>query len=142
MSSSSRIRALAAAGLVHPRTDAVNAELFNGRSPFFLPHDKVQMKYEMLRAHFVDGLSASAAAKHHGYSRAAFHLIVAAFEDKGTQGLHDARRGRRGPLKLTPQIVDLIAGAGPEVSSAHLAEQIEQQFLVRLHRRTVERARR
>lgn len=142
MNTSPRIRTLAAAGLVHPRPDRVNAELFDGRSPFFLPHDKVQVKYEMLRAHIVDGISAGAAAEHHGYSRAAFYLIVAAFEDRGMQGLLDARRGRRGPLKLTPEIVEFIAGAGPDASSAHLVEQIERQFSVRLHRRTVERARR
>ena len=57
-------------------------------------------------------------------------------------GLVDARRGRRGPLKLTPEIIEYVAGAGPEVSSAQLAEQIERQFAVRVHRRTVERARR
>ena len=58
------------------------------------------------------------------------------------QGLVDGRRGRRGPLKLTPEIVEFIAGTGAEVSSARLAEQIEQQFTVHVHRRTVERARR
>ena len=98
--------------------------------------------YPYLPKATVDGLSATAAAEQHGYSRAAFYLIVTAFEDRGMQGLVDGRRGRRGPLKLTPEIVDFIAGTGPEVSSAHLAEQIEQQFSVRLHRRTVERARR
>ena len=142
MNTSSRLRTLAAAGLVHPRADAVTADLFDGHMPFFLPQDKVQVKYEMLRAHIVDGLSATSAAEHHGYSRAAFYLIVAAFEDEGMQGLVDGRRGRRGPLKLTPEIVNFIAETGPEVSSAHLAQQIEQQFSVRLHRRTVERARR
>ena len=58
------------------------------------------------------------------------------------QGLVDGRRGRRGPLKLTPEIIEFIAATTPEVSSAHLAEQIEQLFEVRVHRRTVERARR
>ena len=142
MNTSSRLRTLTVAGLLHPHADAVTAALFDGREPFFLPQDKVQVKYEMLRAHIVDGLSATAAAEQHGYSRAAFYLIVTGFEDRGMQGLVDGRRGRRGPLKLTPEIVDFIAGTGPEVSSAHLAEQIEQQFSVRLHRRTVERARR
>ncbi len=142
MNTSSRLRTLEAAGLLHPHADAVTAVLFGGHEPFFLPEDKVQVKYEMLRAHIVDGLSATAAAERHGYSRAAFYLIVGAFESQGMQGLVDGRRGRRGPLKLTPEIVDFIAGAGPEVSGAHLAEQIEQQFAVRLHRRTVERVRR
>ena len=142
MNTSRRLRTLAAAGLLHPRHDAVTAALFDGRESFFLPQDKVQVKYEMLRAHIVDGHSATQAAERHGYSRAAFYLIVAAFEAQGMQGLVDARRGRRGPLKLTPEIIEFIAGTGPDVSSAHLAEQIEQQFAVRVHRRTVERARR
>ena len=142
MNTSRRLRTLAAAGLLHPRHAAVTAALFDGRESFFLPQDKVQVKYEMLRAHIVDGHSATQAAELHGYSRAAFYLIVAAFEAQGMQGLVDARRGRRGPLKLTPEIIEFIAGTGPDVSSAHLGEQIEQQFAVRVHRRTVERARR
>ncbi len=142
MNTSSRLRTLAAAGLLHPRADAVTAVLFDGDEPFFLPQDKVQVKYEMLRAHIVDGLSATAAAERHGYSRAAFYLIVASYEAQGMQGLVDGRRGRRGPLKLTPEIVNFIAGTGQDVSSALLVERIEQHFAVRLHRRTVERARR
>ncbi len=75
MNTSSRLRTLAAAGLLHPRADAVTAVLFDGDEPFFLPQDKVQVKYEMLRAHIVDGLSATAAAERHGYSRAAFYRL-------------------------------------------------------------------
>ena len=38
------------------------------------------------------------------------------------QGLLDGRRGRRGPLKLTPEIAEFIAGAGPEV--VHVARRL------------------
>ena len=86
--------------------------------------------------------SCATAAAERGYSRAAFYLIVASYEAQGMQGLVDGRRGRRGPLKLTPEIVNFIAGTGQDVSSALLVERIEQHFAVRLHRRTVERARR
>jgi len=48
-------RTLESAGLVHPSAEAVTAELFDGSRPFFLAADKVQVKYEMLRAHVVDG---------------------------------------------------------------------------------------
>ena len=142
MTTSSRLRMLAADGLVHPRADVVTAPLFDGRHAFFLSQDKIQVKYEMLRAHVVGGLGAAVAAERHGYSRAAFYLVATAFEARGMQGLLDRRRGRRGPLKLTPEIAEFIAGAGPEVSSARLVSRIEQRFAVRLHRRTVERARR
>src|SRR5690348_10960768 len=53
--SNTRRQALQAAGLAHPRPDAVTAPLFDSGDPFFFAMDKVQVKYEMLRAHFGDG---------------------------------------------------------------------------------------
>src|SRR3954452_4028873 len=110
--------------------------------PFFLALDKVQVKYEMLRTHIIDGLSATAAAEQHGYSRPAFYLITAAFDEAGMRGLLDEPRGRRGPLKLTPELIEFIASADPALSGAQLASEVEARFGVSLHRRTIERARR
>lgn len=142
MTTATRRRVLEQAGLLHPRPEAVTAPLFDGREPFFLALDKVQVKYEMLRTHVVDGLSATAAAEQHGYSRAAFYLITAAFDEAGMRGLLDDPRGRRGPLKLTPEIIEFVASADPTLSGAQLSLEVEARFGVRLHRRTVERARR
>ena len=141
MATSSRRRTLESAGLVHPSAEAVTAELFDGSRPFFLAADKVQVKYEMLRAHVVDRASVTAAAAEHGYSRAAFYLVSAAFDAAGMAGLVDERRGRRGPIKLSPQIIEFIAAADPGRSGADVAGDIVQRFGVELHRRTVERAR-
>lgn len=141
MSIATRRRILEQVGLLHPRPEAVTAPRFDGRESFFLDLDKVQVKYEMLRAHVVDGLSATAAAEQHGYSRAAFYLITAAFGEAGMRGLLDERRGRRGPLKLTPEVVAFLAAADRTVSGAELAAEIERRFGVSLHRRTIERAR-
>jgi len=99
---------LTEAGLLHPNPDAVLAPLFTGGSGFFLASDKVQVKYEMLRARLVDAMPVSEAAAAHGYSRAAFYLVAAAFDESGMAGLIDERRGRRGPVKLRPEIVDFI----------------------------------
>src|SRR3990170_8216129 len=142
MSIATRRRVLEQVGLVHPRPEAVSAPLFDGRESFFLALDKVQVKYEMLRAHVIDGLSATAAAEQHGYSRAAFYLITTAFEQAGMRGLLDEPRGRRGPLKLTPALLEFVASADPTLSGARLALQVESRFGVILHRRTIERARR
>jgi transposase len=136
-----RKSALEATGLVHPRPEAVNAALFNGTSPFFLAEDKVQVKYEMLRAHVLDGVSAAAAAASHGYSRAAFYLVTASFDKAGMAGLVDERRGRQGPLKLSDEVVSFIVEAEPSMSGAAIAEAVARRFGVSLHRRTVERAR-
>ncbi len=142
MTAATRRAALETAGLVHPKPEAVTAGLFDGRAPFFLAEDKVQVKYEMLRTHIIDGVSVSSAAATHGYSRASFYLVVASFGEAGMTGLLDERRGRRGPLKLHPEVVEFIAGADPARSGAELAEAVASQFGVSLHRRTVERARR
>ena len=140
MSEVTRLRVLARAGLLHPHPEAVYAALFTGESDFFLASDKVQVKYEMLRAHLVDDMSVSESAAAHGYSRAAFYLVAAAFDQSGMAGLLDERRGRRGPVKLRPEIVEFIrADTG---SGAQIAEQVADRFGVRLHRRTIERVRR
>src|SRR5215469_16360477 len=88
-----RRQALEAAGLIHRHPQAVAAPLFNGHEIFFDATDKVQVKYEMLRAHVVDGTEVTLAAATHGYSRAAFYLVAASFEERGMLGLLDERRG-------------------------------------------------
>lgn len=141
MSTAMRLKALAAARLLHSDPAAVTAPLFAGRRPFFLAADKVQVKYEMLRAHVVDGLSVSEAAASHGYSRPAYYLVADSFGEAGMTGLVDERRGRRGPLKLNAEILAFIRSADPNWSSPALAQAIVQRFSVSLHRRTIERAR-
>jgi transposase len=135
-----RRRSLIAAGLLHPHPDAVGAQLFLRDHPFFLAEDKVQVKYEMLRAHLVDRVPAVRAAREHGYSRAAFYLIADAFDEDGMKGLLDERRGRRRPLKVTPEILE-FAGASRQLSGAALSREVAERFGVVLHRRTLERLR-
>ena len=141
MTEASRIRTLAEAGLVHPHAEAVTAPLF-ASGGFFLASDKVQVKYEMLRAHLVDGLNATDAAEAHGYSRAGFYVVQAAFDRAGMTGLIDGRRGRRGPVKLTEEIVEFLRTAPASASGGQLVDEVANRFGVLLHRRTVERARR
>ncbi|HVA75867.1 MAG TPA: hypothetical protein VNF71_15020 [Acidimicrobiales bacterium] len=142
MSHQSRRASLEIAGLMHPRPEAVTAPLFVGGNPFFFAVDKVQVKYEMLRAHLVDGVSVTAAAAAHGYSRPSFYLVEAGFADRGMAGLLDERPGRRGPLKMTEEIVGFLDGAPEGVSGAELAREVQRRFGVGLHPRTIEKARR
>ncbi len=139
VSEASRLRGLAGAGLLHANPAAVRAPLFTAGGEFFLAADKVQVKYEMLRQHVADGVPVTHAAAAHGYSRAAFYLVAAAFSQAGMAGLLDEPRGRRGPVKLSPEITEFIRSA--EAGPGELAEQVADRFGVRLHRRTIERAR-
>jgi transposase len=140
MSEASRLRVLGESALVHPNPPSVQAPLFAARPDFFLAADKVQVKYEMLRAHLVEGQPVTEAAAAHGYSRATFYLVSAAFEQLGMAGLLDERRGRRGPVKLHPEVVAFIR-AQTEGSGAQIAERVADRFGLRLHRRTVDRVR-
>jgi hypothetical protein len=106
MTTATRRRILEQTGLFHPRPEAVSAALFDGREPFFLALDKVQVKYEMMRAHVIDGLSPAVAAEQHGYSRAGFYLITTAFDEAGMRGLLDFCRSN--PARCTT----VIGGAG------------------------------
>jgi hypothetical protein len=142
MSVQSRRAELERAGLVHPRAGAVTAELFRAGEPFFLAADKVQVKYEMLRAVFVDGATVVSTAAGHGYSRAEFYLVAAAFAERGMAGLVGERRGRKGPIKVTGQIAAFLQAAPAERSGAELAADVAARFGVSLHRRTAERVRR
>ncbi|GAB7007764.1 helix-turn-helix domain-containing protein [Nocardioides sp. AN3] len=139
MSGARRLATLTEAGLLHARPEAVRAALFTGGGDFFLPADKVQVKYEMLRAHLVDDQPVTAAAAAHGYSRAAFYLVLASFSESGMSGLLDEARGRKGPVKLRPEIVSFIRES--EADTGALVEQVAEEYGVRLHRRTIERAR-
>ena len=136
-----RRHTLAAAGLLHPRPESVVAQLFVDGGPFFFALDKVQVKYEMLRAHLVDGRPVVSVANEHGYSRAAFYLVAEAFDEEGMAGLLDDKRGRRGPLKVTPEINEYVRSA-QHLSGAELSLEVAERFGVVLHRRTLERLRR
>jgi transposase len=138
-----RRRASEQAGLLHPAPDAVTAAAFVERPEFFAAFDKLQVKYEMLRAHLVAGETVTAAAAAHGYSRASFYLVARAFEEAGMVGLLDERPGRRGPVKVSPEVVAFLEARRrerPDASGAELAGELERALGVRLHRRTVERA--
>ena len=143
MAERARQRALETAGLLHAAPEAVTAPVFAEHPEFFAAFDKVQVKYEMLRAHFVEGETVTAAAASHGYSRASFYLVARAFEDAGMVGLLDERPGRRGPVKLSAEVLAFLEARRrerPGASGAELADELERALGVRLHRRTVERA--
>lgn len=143
MADSARYRALEEMGLLHPAPESVSAEPFRSQPQFFAAFDKVQVKYEMLRAHALGAQTATSAAAAHGYSRASFYVVAAAFERSGMAGLIDERPGRRGPLKLSAEVLAFLEARRrerPEASGSDLARELEQVLGVSLHRRTVERA--
>ncbi len=132
---------LEAAGALHRHPERVWAELFE-RHRFFDPLDKVQVKYEMLRAHAVEGETVVDAAEAFGYSRQTFYTARDDFEACGLLGLAEGKRGRRGPVKLTAEAiewVEALAAQRPDLSGRELAERLAEEWGIVVHRRTIER---
>jgi len=132
---------LEAAGALHPHPERVRARLFE-RYRFFDPLDKVQVKYEMLRAHVVEGQTVVAVSEAFGFSRQTFYITLGAFEELGIVGLTEEKRGRRGRVKLTEEDVtwiEALAREAPELSGRRIAERLFEERGVGVHRRTIER---
>ena len=132
---------LAEAGALHSHPERVRAAVFD-QYRFFDPLDKVQVKYEMLRAHAIEGRHVVALAEEFGFSRETYYASLAAFEAWGVPGLADGKAGRPGPLKLTDEAARWVLELHrrhPALSGRELAERLAQDQGVEVHRRTIER---
>ena len=137
-----KVEALRTARTLNPRPDAVRDEQFSS-SGFFDARDLVQVKYEMVRRVQVDGASVVAAAAAFGFSRPSYYEAAAALARGGLPGLVPAKPGPRGGHKLTGEILawaeQQLAG-DPALKPAGLAGPIAEEFGVRVHPRSIERA--
>lgn len=133
---------LAQEGTLHPAPARVRAGLFREHPAFFDARDELQVKYEMLRAHFVDGQPVTAVCAAFGYSRQTFYLLRVRFARRGIAGLRDRRPGPVGPVKCTPDVLAFLRSQrahDPALPITTLVERLARDRGVRLHRRTVER---
>ncbi|MGH7410931.1 MAG: helix-turn-helix domain-containing protein [Candidatus Methylomirabilis sp.] len=128
-------------GALHRHPDRIRAELFE-RHRFFDPLDKVQVKYEMLRAHAIDRRSVVTVAAEFGFSRETYYAVLSAFQARGVPGLADGKAGRPGPLKLTDDAAEWVWDLhrrAPDLSGREIAERLAGELGVEVHRRTIER---
>jgi transposase len=133
-------KALLACGTLNPHPEAVQSKLFT--LDFFDPHDRAQVKYEMLRAQRAEGVSVAQACRRFGFSRESFYQISHAFNQKGFSSLLPKKRGRKGPVKLKGEVLAFALEKrteNPEIDPGQLAVQIAQRFGVDMHRTTVMR---
>ena len=135
-------RALVQARTLHPAAERVRAAVFLKHPDFFDASDKLQVKYEMLRAHFRDGHPVTTVCAAFGYSRQTFYLLRDRLAHRGLAGLRDARPGPVGPRTCTPTVVAYLRAQraeDPTVSIQALLDRLQRTHGVGLHRRTVER---
>ncbi len=137
----SKAAALRAAGALHPHPEQITDELFM-RSAFFDRRDRVQVKYEMLRAHDVDGRRISEVARTFGTSRQALYAAAATFQAQGIPGLLPRPRGPKRAHKCTDEILDFAEQWRAEElpKEQNVVDAIRDRFGVAIHPRSLRRA--
>src|SRR6266496_6026128 len=141
MTTPAKKKALLASGTLNPHPEAVQSELF--KMDFFDPCDRAQVKYEMLRAHAVDGDPVAEACRQFGFSRESFYQIQLGFKELGFSSFLPGKRGRKGPVKLKGEVLEFALEKkkeNPEIDPAQLAALIKQRYGTEIHRTTVMRA--
>lgn len=134
--------ALAQDGALNPNPEAVRDALFVG-NPFFDPKDLVQVRYEMVRRHQVDGVAISEAASSFGVTRPTFYKAQGALLAVGLAGLLPSRRGPKAGHKVSDDVIAFVVdlkGRSPELTTLQCLDAIETRFDIKVHRRSLERA--
>jgi len=106
---------------------------------FFDADNSVQRKYEMIRAHKVDGLKVTEAAEKFGYSRPIFYAALNRFKEEGIEGLRDKTPGPKGPSKAKEDVVERVTALRGENKSIYDIEDNLKKEGVTMSARTVER---
>jgi transposase len=132
--------ALRQTGALHPNPEDVHDEAFR-RDEFFDPRDLVQVRYEMLRRHQIDGDAVTDVSSAFGVSRQAYYMTEAAFETSGIAGLMPRRRGPQRAHKCTDDILDFVEQWRADISPENnVSEAVRRRFGVAIHPRSLARA--
>ena len=129
-------------GALHPHPEVVQDEAFRN-DEFFDARDRVQVRYEMLRRHRLEGRAVTEVAALFGVSRQAFYVTEATFEGQGLPGLLPRRRGPKRAHKCTEEILNFVEH-GREAASTEAGETavqaIARHFGVKINPRSIDRA--
>ena len=130
------------AGLLNRKAERVTDPMFR-ECGFFDPEDLLQVRYEMVRAARSQSMDAAEAARRFGFSAPTCTRYADAFDRDGMPALLPAKRGPRGPHKITPAILDFVLSYRERygrVGSRRLAPMIETKFGIKLHPRAIDKA--
>ncbi len=141
-SESPKAKALLEEGTLNPNPEKVRDPKFQ-QNEFFDPRDIVQVRYEMLRHVSIENTSVADATEEYGVSRPTYYQAKANFDKRGVAGLVPQKRGPHGPHKLQGDVLTFVQQqlvSGEPVRARELLKLVQQEFGLRLHPRTIERA--
>jgi transposase len=129
-------------GTLNPRPHSVSDTLFK-ENPFFDSRDLLQVRYEMLRRHSVEGVSIVDVAAKFGVSRPTVYQAQAAFQQAGLSGLLPKHRGPKEGHKLSAEVIEYVQtlrAAEPGLTTVACVQAVQEKFGITVHRRSLERA--
>jgi transposase len=129
-------------GTLNPHSTAVSDTLFR-ENPFFDSKDLLQVRYEMLRRHRVEGASIVDVSSTFGVSRPTFYQAQTAFERGGLTGLLPKQRGPKEGHKLSGEVIEHVRdlkSSSPGLTTVECIRAVEEKFGITVHRRSLERA--
>jgi len=132
---------LQATGTLNRHPEAVTDPLFR-TGGFFDPHDLMQVRYEMVRRHQVEGMPVATAAALFGVSLPTAYQAQTLFDTGGLAGLLPKRRGPKQGHKLTPDVIAYIDRRRQEQADLRMSQlliELQQTFGLVIHRRSLER---
>jgi len=130
------------AGLFNKNHQKVNDSRFTQESTFFDPCDNLQVRYEMLRSHIVEGDHVSSVCRRFGVTRQTFYTLQEKLNKDGAAGLLQKKTGPQGPTKLNETVMAFINERvikDEHFSASRLCNEITMEFGLSLHKRTVEK---
>ena len=130
--------ALRASGTLHPHPETVRDAVFLTHD-FFDRRDRVQVRYEMLRRHRIEGRPVTEVAGAFAVSRQAFYGAARAFGAAGIAGLLPRPRGPQRAHKCTDEILDFVERWQPTAAEP-AAAAVARRFGVAIHPRSLARA--
>lgn len=129
-------------GTLNPQPDSVTDPLFR-ENPFFDLEDFLQVRYEMLRRHSLEGASIVEVASRFGVSRPTVYQAQVAFQQGGLSGLLPKHRGPKEGHKLSANVIEYVRNlrAGePDLTTVACVHAVREKFGIAIHRRSLERA--
>jgi transposase len=129
-------------GTLNPRPGSVSDPLFT-ENPFFDAKDLLQVRYEMLRRHSVEGVSIVDVATSFGVSRPTVYQAQTSFQQSGLSGLLPKHRGPKEGHKLSSEVIAYVRSlraAEPGLTTVACVQAVQEKFGTRIHRRSLERA--
>ena len=122
----------------HPHPGKVRDDAFQ-QHEFLDARDGVQVRYEMLRRHRLEGKPSRRWPGRSGLAWQAFYVTDAAFSSMGSPGLSRDDVGPKRAHKCTEEVLDFVQQWRPE-SKETLTEAIRRHFGVTINPRSIARA--